>query len=320
MDAFAACLSRAVRREEIEVHGFVFMNTHFHLLVRSPSGRLSEAMRRVLNEYTRYFNRTRERDGTVWRGRFSSKRIDSKTHRRILLRYIDRNPVAAGMVASADEYPHGSARCFSRREMPEWLDASWVDAEVLARTGSRMSEGGSYAEAFPFTLPPALVRLVEARQKSVALDVDELDDLIVASPEWLREWFARRARIADGTQPAHPVVDPDTVLTLVADYARVHGDFEIRPRRKRRSALDGLKVVLLRALAGETQAEIARRLGISKPTVHSILADHARVAAVSAYAAAAEALTRSALSTCFSAELPPQQHPSNPLQRCLTPE
>lgn len=70
IEAFEACIARAVRREEIEVHGFVFMTTHFHLLVRSRNGRLSEAMRRVLNEYTRYFNRTRDRDGTVWRGRF----------------------------------------------------------------------------------------------------------------------------------------------------------------------------------------------------------------------------------------------------------
>ena len=56
-------LAYAVRRGEIEVLAFSFLMTHFHLLVRSR-GRLSEAMRRIQNEYVRYFNRARRRDGT----------------------------------------------------------------------------------------------------------------------------------------------------------------------------------------------------------------------------------------------------------------
>ena len=63
MRYFLSRVARAVRRGEIEVHSFCIMATHFHLLVRSPTGRLSEAMRRIQNEYVRYFNRKRRRDG-----------------------------------------------------------------------------------------------------------------------------------------------------------------------------------------------------------------------------------------------------------------
>ncbi len=44
---FLACLARAVRRGQIEVHAWCILTTHFHLLVRSPGGELSAAMRRV---------------------------------------------------------------------------------------------------------------------------------------------------------------------------------------------------------------------------------------------------------------------------------
>src|SRR5262245_9866680 len=90
---FQAALARAVRRGDIEVHSFTFLTTHFHLLIRSPRGKLSAALGRVLWDFTHYFNRKRHRDGTVWRGRFCSKPVTSLHYRRILVRYIDANPV-----------------------------------------------------------------------------------------------------------------------------------------------------------------------------------------------------------------------------------
>lgn len=47
---FLSRLARAVRRRELEVHAYCVMTTHYHLLVRSPLGRLSEGMRRIQND------------------------------------------------------------------------------------------------------------------------------------------------------------------------------------------------------------------------------------------------------------------------------
>ena len=87
--AFLAGIARAVRRREIEVHSFCVTTTHFHLLVRSPSGQLSQAMRRIQNRYVRRFNRSRRRDGPLFRGRFRSRPVDSLTYRRD----VGRRPV-----------------------------------------------------------------------------------------------------------------------------------------------------------------------------------------------------------------------------------
>ncbi len=63
---FVARLARQVRLGRVEVHSCCLMTTHFHLLVHSPVVQLSEAMRRVQNEYSGRFNRMHRRNG-AWR-------------------------------------------------------------------------------------------------------------------------------------------------------------------------------------------------------------------------------------------------------------
>ena len=76
--AFLARLALCVRRGELEVHAYCVLTTHYHLLVRSR-GKLSEGLRRVQNDYVRWFNRARRRDGPLFRGRFLSKHVGSLT-------------------------------------------------------------------------------------------------------------------------------------------------------------------------------------------------------------------------------------------------
>src|SRR5688572_18702520 len=86
---FLACLACVVRRGEIEIHAFVLLQTHYRLLVRSPVGCVSHAMQWLVGEYTRYFNRTRRRDGPLWRGRFYSRLVDSHDAWCTVIGYID---------------------------------------------------------------------------------------------------------------------------------------------------------------------------------------------------------------------------------------
>jgi len=95
---FLSRFARAVRRGDLEVHAYAILTTHFHLLVRSPRGRLSLVMKVAQNEYVRRFNRERRRDGPLVRGRFASKPVTTERYRATLLRYVDHNPVDAGLV------------------------------------------------------------------------------------------------------------------------------------------------------------------------------------------------------------------------------
>ena len=119
---FLSRVAHAVRRGQLEVHAFCILLNHYHLLVRSLDGQLSDAMRRIQNEFVRYFNRSRRRDGPLFRGRFRSKPVRSGEYRWKLLRYIDANPVKAGLVGNPTLYPHGSASRFATGHPPPWLE------------------------------------------------------------------------------------------------------------------------------------------------------------------------------------------------------
>jgi len=103
--AFLAALACAVRRGEIEVHVFGLLPTHVHLLVRSPRGRLCEALRRTQNDFVRRTNRRARRDGPMFRGRFKSVAVLSERYHDILVRYIEANPVVARSVPRAEDSP-----------------------------------------------------------------------------------------------------------------------------------------------------------------------------------------------------------------------
>ncbi len=83
MRVFLACLAWAVRRGDLEIHAFCLMSTHFHLLVRSPTGHLSEALGRAINAYVRWANRRARRDGALFRGRFRSRPVLSLRYRDV---------------------------------------------------------------------------------------------------------------------------------------------------------------------------------------------------------------------------------------------
>lgn len=204
---FLAQLAAQVRAGRVEVHAYCLMTTHFHLLVRSPRGELSEAMRRIQNGYARWFNRLRRRDGPLIRGRFFSKRADTELYRRAIVRYVDVNPVRAGLVQSAAEYEFGSARAYSAATAPPWLSTDWVVDGAMSLTGDRVYSPATYARAFGGREAgdvDSLCAMIESRMRS-ARESDPLEDLVGTTPGEVRRWMRRKAMLADGHQPGLPV-------------------------------------------------------------------------------------------------------------------
>jgi REP element-mobilizing transposase RayT len=269
---FQAALARAVRRGDLEVHSFAFLTTHFHLLVRSPRGLLSQALGRVLWDYTRHYNRTRGRDGTVWRGRFSSKPVRSLTYRRVLVRYIDANPVQAGLSDLPWTYEHGSAQRFVHGT-PPWLTRTWIDQEVRRVTGKSPAEGGRYEDAFP-PANAGEARLAEARSASPSMGPDPLDHLLDAAPPEVAQWLEEQSRLADGMSVGQPVVDPVTLAQALSHVGVERSGWKIRLRRKAISPMRVLAVGLYRDLAGLSLSATARRVRFSVTHVKKLLDDH----------------------------------------------
>lgn len=97
--------------ERCSVHAFCLMTNHVHLLATasSPDG-ASRTMKRLSQQYTQYVNRVHSRTGTLWEGRFRSCPVDDDGYALACYRYIELNPVRAGIVAAPDEYRWSSHR------------------------------------------------------------------------------------------------------------------------------------------------------------------------------------------------------------------
>ncbi len=260
---FLSCLARVVRKGWLEVHAYCVMTTHFHLLVRSPSGELSRGMQLVQNRYVRWFNRKARRDGALFRGRFLSRHVASMEYRRVLVRYIDHNPVAAGMVPCAELYPHGSARRYREAKGPRWLERSWVEADAVARVGASRFSYELYRLAFGAPLDEAMGELVEARLHSNARGPDPLDELIHSAPEGVGRWLRRKAELADGTRPGFPCASPTAVLRCLEQRVRAHSKWRLPRGASSVEVWPVLLVGLLRDLAGSSWSEIQQRTAAS---------------------------------------------------------
>jgi putative transposase len=95
----------------VAVHAYVLMTNHVHLLV-APGDEMSasQMMQQLGRKYVTYFNNAHSRSGTLWEGRFRSAMISTSRYLFACYRYIELNPVRAGMVQSPDQFQWSSYR------------------------------------------------------------------------------------------------------------------------------------------------------------------------------------------------------------------
>lgn len=270
---FLSLLAWCVRAGLIEVHAYAILPTHFHLLVRSRSGRLSEAMQWIQDLYSRRFNRTRRRDGPLVRGRFGARRVDTPLHFEALVRYIDLNPVEARIAETATTYPWGSAAAYAGGRRPPWLETSVIDS-LLAEFGR--GPGDDPLRALHGAAPFASAREIVERRSGTPAGSDSLDDLVGAAPDRVRRWMDRKARLADGSAAGAPVLTAAAVLQAVRNLPSGKGESPPRLPRARGPARSIVEAGLLRWGAGLGLEEIGRLTEISTTAARARVNAHAR--------------------------------------------
>ena len=108
---YLAALRRASLRARCAIHAYVLMTNHSHLLVTADASASPGRMMQSLGvKYVLYFNARHGRTGTLWEGRYRSSLIDSERYFLTCSRYIETNPVRAGMVGDPSGYRWSSFR------------------------------------------------------------------------------------------------------------------------------------------------------------------------------------------------------------------
>lgn len=107
---------------QVAVHAYVLMSNHLHLLVTPATAEGVPRMMQALGRgYVRHFNRRHARSGTLFEGRYRGALIEAERHLLACMRYIDLNPVRAGMVAQPEDYPWSSYRHHAGLRDDAWL-------------------------------------------------------------------------------------------------------------------------------------------------------------------------------------------------------
>jgi len=133
--AFVGLIEEACRRRPMRVLAYCLMPNHFHFVLWPiADGDLSTWMAWLMNAHVRRYHQHYHSSGHIWQGRFKAFPIEEDDHLRVVLRYVERNPLRAGLVGRAEAWSWSSLGALTGGGRPDWLDpgpaprgASWVE-------------------------------------------------------------------------------------------------------------------------------------------------------------------------------------------------
>lgn len=159
-DYYLAELRQQAARHGVAVHAYVLMTNHVHLLMTSADADgIPELMKLLGQRYVRYVNQRQQRTGTLWAGRYRSCLVDTEGYLLVCHRYIELNPVRAGMVEHAGEYRWSSYRANALGEPGQLLSPHPV-MESLGRDPA--DRHAAYRELFRNDLEPHVLEQIRA--------------------------------------------------------------------------------------------------------------------------------------------------------------
>ena len=161
---FHRTLVDAARRFGALVHAYVFMPNHIHLLATGSAGdSVSKSMQSLGRRYVRYFNFLHRRSGTLWEGRFYSSIVEAERYFFACQRYIEMNPVRAGLCVHPSEFAWSSFRHYAQH----WAD-DLITRHALHRTFG-CDDAATYCRMFDLPGPEPIEAIRDALQHGWAL-------------------------------------------------------------------------------------------------------------------------------------------------------
>ncbi|MDJ0806575.1 MAG: transposase [Gammaproteobacteria bacterium] len=153
-------LGEACKKHAVDLHAYVLMTNHVHLLMTPNTGEgPSQVMKHLGQRYVQHVKRTHRRSGTLWEGRFRTCLVGEEDYFLGCQRYIELNPVRADMVKHPGEYPwprYGHiAQGFVNALIQPHALYKWLGRSIKKRQEA-------YRELFPYEIDPGLVEEIRS--------------------------------------------------------------------------------------------------------------------------------------------------------------
>lgn len=146
-ERFLEYLKEAKKKFNINLHCYVLMSNHYHLIIETPEANLSRAMHYINGSYSTYINIKRKRSGHLFQGRYKSIIVDKDNYLLELSRYIHLNPVRAAMVEKPEEYHCSSYRLFISSRKDNLVTKELIQDLVRRGNGNERQAYQRFVEA-----------------------------------------------------------------------------------------------------------------------------------------------------------------------------
>jgi REP element-mobilizing transposase RayT len=135
-------VGQGAARFDAVVFAYCLMDNHYHFVLQTQKPNLSRLMRHINGVYTQSYNRRHDKVGHLFQGRFKAVLVDRDAYLLEVCRYVDLNPVRAGMVKRARDWAWSSYRAHAgQTEGPGWLDSATLHRQLAPRAPRREGPG-----------------------------------------------------------------------------------------------------------------------------------------------------------------------------------
>lgn len=241
-------LSDVLPRFDAAMLAYCLMGNHYHFVLQTRRANLSQLMREINGPYTQAFNARHGCVGHVFQGRYKAIVVDTDAYLADVCRYVELNPVRAGLASNAAEWPWSSYLAHvGRRAAPAWLATAILHGHLLRRVPVSIEDRREAAFLYERHV-----------QEGMGVDLwrDGLrDDLFLGDETFAYQALAQAGL---GTERAARDNGPARARQRLEDYL---SPLHTRGESMRRAHVDG----------GLTMTEIARQAGVSVSVVSRLI-------------------------------------------------
>ena len=252
---FLELMGKMVKRFKVDIHAYVLMKNHYHLLIRTKDANLSQAVQWLGVSYAVWFNRKHLRSGHLFQGRFKSFLIEDERYFTALCLYIHGNPVRAQIVKRVKDYRWSSYRGYANKD----YQASWLTTDVVLGT-----YGGNRK------------RFIRAQHSFLGEENTLLDDLrhglYLGSDEFAEECIRRAKREESREKPQVRSLLKDRkiqplALKILTGLGEEDPDSVMSSRRRTRRPSRDITIYILSCLGVYTNKRIGEAFGVGYTAV-----------------------------------------------------